>query len=284
MRTSICAGVLVALISTAGVAAGNDDAGVRFRVDALLLDAHIAGNNFGSVFPEVPSGTYFGGSLDGGLQGGWRIVAEAENQSGLGVRFQYFEFDNAVSYQGEWENGVSLIFGGDIGVDVYAVDIEATQRATFRKWDLVVGGGLRAGGVDISQGGGLFTGLTSFYGVRSGADFDGVGPTVSLAAERPLGGSGLSVIGRARASLLFGEVDQVPTFGVTPFPPVIPTRTTDDLVQVTEIQFGMNYEREFGAATGTFGVFWEAQRWDSDSNTTGDLGLHGLSLQSGLEY
>lgn len=273
---------VAALCALSLTAQANDNAGWYARVDALLLDPSINSNGFGNIFRGVPVDTILGGSLDGGMQGAYRLVGGKEHCSGLGVNFQYFEFDNAVSYNGEWEGAANFVFDGTIDLEVYAFDAEVTQRATFRHWDLVVGGGLRAGGVEIQQGGSLFIGPGTFYGIPSGVDFDGVGPTVSLAAQRPLGNSGLAIVGRARASLLFGTLEQTATFGGGA-PPILST-TSDDLVQVTEIQFGMNYGRQIGSATGTFGVFWEAQRWDSDSNALGDLGLHGLSLQTGLLY
>lgn len=276
---------LSALVATAAMAAqagANDNAGWHARVDALLLAPNVSGPGFGNIFGEVPANTYFGGAFDGQMLGAYRLVAAKEHCSGLGVQFQYFEFDHSVGYNGEWENGVDLDFVGEIDVDVYAFDAEVTQRAEFRYWDLMVSGGLRAGGVGIHQGGSLYTGVASFYGIPSGVEFDGVGPTLSLSGERPLGSSGLSVVGRARVSLLFGELESTPTFGA--IAPPIPTRTVDDFVQVTEIQFGLNYRHNVGPGVGTFGVFWEAQRWDSDSNALGDLALHGLSLQTGLQY
>ncbi len=78
------------------------------------------------------------------------------------------------------------------------------------------------------------------------------------------------------------KTEVTPTFG-NETPPIF-SHTVDDFVQVTEVQFGLNYRKGLGCADGTFGVFWEAQRWDSDSDRLGDLGLHGLSLQTGLEY
>lgn len=254
----------------------------RARVDAVLLSPTISGPRFQDVFAEVPTGVEFDGSFSNQLEGAYRLVAEKEHASGTGLRFQFFDFDNGVDYEGTWENGVSLQFEGLIDVEVYAFDAEATQRTTFRYWDLIIGGGLRAGGVDITQGGALYSSVSSFYGVPSGVDFDGVGPTLSLYGERALGDTGLSIVGRGRVSLLFGELEQTPTFGAAT-PPIL-SRTTDDIAQVTEIQFGLNYSRCLGPATGTFGVFWEAQRWDTDSERLGDLGLHGLSLQSGLAY
>lgn len=274
--------MVLALCALTGSVQANDNAGWYARIDALLLDPSINSNGFANVFRGVPSDTDLRGSLGGGLKGGYRLVGGKENCSGLGVNFQYFELDSSVNYNGEWEGATDFQFNGGIDLEVYAFDAEVTQRATFRHWDLVVGGGLRAGGVEIEQGGGLFIGPGTFYGIPSGVDFDGVGPTISVAAERPLGNSGLEIVGRARASLLFGQLEQTATFGGAA-PPIFST-TSDDLVQVTEIQFGMNYDRQIGSATGTFGVFWEAQRWDSDSDALGDLGLHGLSLQSGLLY
>lgn len=276
---------LAALTATALVAAApgaQGDAGWSARVDALLLSPSISGAGFGRIFREVPSGVYFDGVLEDGLEGGVRFVLAKEHCTGLGVRFQYFDFDTDASYRGEWENGTVIPVAGPLDVDVHAIDIEVTQRAEFRFWDLLVSGGLRQGSVGIGQGGSLFSGIGSFYGIASGVDFDGVGPTVALEAQRPLGVTGLSIVGRARWSLLFGELEQMATFGGGA-PPTFAS-VTDDHVQVTEVQFGMNYTKRIRGANASFGVFWEAQRWDSDSGALGDLALHGLSLQSGLAY
>ena len=278
---------LAALLVLAPTPGARGDAGWSARVDALLLSPTISGQGFRRVFQEIPNGVYFDGQLEDGLEGGVRFVVAKENPSGFGVRFQYFDWENDPSatspnYVGNWENGVDLEFSGAVEIDVMAIDIEATQRAVFRAWDLVVSGGLRHGQVEISQPGDLFTGVSTFYGIRSGVEFEGTGPTMALEAIRPLGQTNLSLVGRARTALLFGELDQMRTFGggAAPTSP----NTTDDFVQVTELQFGVNYQRRIGRADASFGVFWEAQRWDSDSGALGDLALHGLSLQTGLAY
>lgn len=279
------AGKVIAAVAATVLAASPQaygDAGWSARVDALLLSPSISGAGFGRVFREVPDGVYFDGVLEDGLEGGVRFVLAKEHPTGLGVRFQYFDFDTDADYRGEWENGTIISIAGQMEVDVHAIDIEVTQRAEFRFWDLLVSGGLRQGSVGLGQGGGLFAGIGSFYGIASGVDFDGVGPTVSLEAQRPLGVSGLSIVGRARWSLLFGELEQTPTFGIST-PPIF-SNVTDDHVQVTEVQFGVNYTKRVRGANASFGVFWEAQRWDSDSGALGDLALHGLSLQTGLAY
>ncbi|TWT47483.1 Lpg1974 family pore-forming outer membrane protein [Botrimarina hoheduenensis] len=281
MKVAWIAAIVIALGSDC-VAWANDNAGWNARVDALLLAPKVNGPGFGNIFRGVPDNVDFIGQYDGGLQGGVRFVLGKENCDGFGVRFQYFHFDNDVDYRGNWENGISEIFDGRSRVDVHAIDIEATQRATFRSWDLVVGGGLRQGSVALSQGGGLFAGIGSFYGLPSGVDFDGVGPTFSISAERPLGCTNVSLVGRARTSLLFGDIDILPTFGGGSQALLT---INDEFVQVTEFQFGLNYDRALShAKTLTVGVFWEAQRWDSDTNFLGDLALHGLSIQSGLSF
>lgn len=274
--------IAVAAAVLASPAHALDANGLSARVDALLLTPSITGAGFGNIFQGVPSGTSFDGNLDDDLEGGVRFVLAKEHCSGTGVRFRYFDYDNNVGYSGEWEGATNFVFSGETNIEVNATDLEVTQRGTFHFWDLVASGGVRFGEVDINQGGSLFIGPGTFYGIPSGVDFDGAGPTFSLEADRPLGNSGLALIGRARVSLLFGDTDVTPTFG-TATPP-ISSFQSDDFVQVTEFQFGLNYERQVRGANASFGVFWEAQRWDSDSNYLGDLGLHGLSLQTGVGY
>lgn len=273
---------LLATLTTSGVVSANDDAGWSARVDALLLTPKVQGQGFRNIFVEVPDATEFLGQFDNGLEGGVRFVIAKENCDGFGVRFRYFDFDNDVGYDGIWDGGTPIVIDGESFVDVHAIDIEATQRGTFRSWDLQVSGGLRQGSVEIGQEGGLFPGVGTFYALRSGVEFDGVGPTFAVGADRRLGGSNLSLVGRARTSLLFGDIDVLPTFGGGS---QVAFSIVDEFVQVWEFQFGLNYEKRISRGREILvGVFWEAQRWDSDSNALGDLALHGLSIQSGINF
>ena len=115
------------------------------------------------------------------------------------------------------------------------------------------------------------------FGGPTGVDFDGVGPVFSASATRPIAGS-LHLFGRARTALLFGDIDVTPAFRSNPF------TIEDEFAQVWEFQFGLSCQRDINGSTLTGGVFWEAQRWDSDSNFIGDLALHGLGLSGGLIY
>jgi hypothetical protein len=56
------------------------------------------------------------------------------------------------------------------------------------------------------------------------------------------------------------------------------------VVQTWEIQAGIEMEREYDAFDAILRVFWEAQRWDSESNLLGDVGLHGFGVHTGIEY
>jgi hypothetical protein len=113
-----------------------------------------------------------------------------------------------------------------------------------------------------------------------GVDFDGIGPTLSLQGTRPVACSGLSVFAMGRYSLLFGETDIT-----TPFLLGGQISIQDDMVGVAEIQMGLNHERCLNECyTLTSSIFWEAQRWDSDSGALGDIGFIGLGLRTGLRY
>lgn len=256
--------------------------GVHASVEALLLAPKINSTGFENIFYE---GVDFDnvnveGNFEDALKGGVRFVLGKESCCGFGAQVRYFTYENSFAYDGLWDAGsgtLSVIGESEISVD--AIDVELTQRGSFSSWDLVVTGGLRYGSVDISQPGGFFGGIPALiFAGGTGVEFEGVGPTFSLSAQRPVG-HGLSVFGRARTALLFGDIDVTPGFragGVFTI--------ENEFTQVWEFQFGLNYERELNNSTFVGGIFWEAQRWDSDSDFLGDLALHGLGLSGGFTY
>ena len=251
-------------------------------VEALLLTPKTQSQGFDNFFyREAPVTVETAGSYGNSMEGGVRFVTGFEDCCcGFGGRVRYFLFDNDVDYRGEWINGVTTELFGGVNIDVDALDCEMTQRGDFRKWDLLVSGGLRYGSVDITEGSGLFGGFGSsvFFGA-TGVSFDGVGPTFSGQASRPLGNSGLSIVGSARTALLFGDVDIYSAFRSGGLLTI-----EDEFVQVWEFQFGLAYAKQCSLGTANAGIFWEAQRWDSESDALGDLALHGLSLMGGLTY
>ena len=275
----------VAVAATAlGVGQAAADPGYYASVEALFLAPKINSQGFETVFYDGVDhlAVDTDGSFSDDLEAGYRVVIGKESCDGFGVRFRYFNFDPDVHYDGLWDAGsgtVSVV--GDVGVEVEAIDFDVTQRAEFRAWDLIVSGGLRYGNVEINQPAGFFGGIGAVvFAGATGVEFEGVGPTFSIEAQRPIRCSNFSIIGRARVSLLYGDIDYTPAFraGGT-------FTIEDEFVQAWEFQFGLGYNRCIGSGRDlNLGIFWEAQRWDSDSNFLGDLALHGLALQAGLGF
>jgi hypothetical protein len=250
-------------------AAGSVHGGAYGDVQFLLLSPHTQTSGFDNFFYRgKPPGADTEGSYDSDLEPAFRFVLGADDCSGFGARVRYFRFDNDVNYTGEWENGGPVLeLSSTVDIEVDALDVELTQRGCVRCWDLGVAAGLRYGSVDIVETSDVFGGIPAavFIG-PTGVEFEGVGPTFAAEAFRPVGCTGLSIVGRARTALLFGDID-----GASPFIPGGAFTVGDDFVQVWEFQFGLDYTRC-------------AQRWDSDSDSLGDLALHGLGLHAGLGF
>lgn len=272
----VCLGTLLLAPSVALAEAGWN-AGVEY----LLLAPKVNSTGFEMLFYE---GVDFDtveteGDYNNKLEGGVRLTGGYETCCGFGAQVRYFSYDNDIGYQGLWNAGTTIPVFGQNTIDVDALDIEVTQRGEFKSWDVVATGGLRYGSVDITQPTNFFSGIPAvIFGGPTGVDFTGVGPVVSLSAQRPLG-YGLSIFGRARMAMLFGDVEVTPAFqsGGT-------FTVQDEFAQVWEMQFGLQMNHDFNGHNVFGGVFWEAQRWDSDSNFIGDLGLHGLGLSAGCTY
>ena len=207
--------VAAAFLAAASVGQVSADPGYFASAELLLLAPKVNSTGFEQVFYEGVDFTSVEveGDFDDGLEAGYRIVAGKESCDGFGVQFRYFHFDQNIGYDGLWDAGagtVSVI--GDVGVQAMAFDAEVFQRGKFRSWDTVLSGGLRYGSVEYNQPANFFNGIPAVvFAGATGLEFDGVGPTLALTGERELG-YGLSIVGRARVALLFGEIDYTPAF------------------------------------------------------------------------
>lgn len=280
MKMALRIGAIASLLLSVGVCQAKP--GTHASVEWLLLAPKVNSTGFDQIFYDGAAiGIETEGNLNAGLESGVRFIVGQESCDGLGVQFRYFHFENESGYSGTWDGGTPIAINGFIDVEVDALDFEVSQRASFCCWDLVVSGGLRYASAEISQGGGLFAGVPAVvFGGPTGVEFTGVGPTFALSAQRKIGCRGFSIIGNVRTALLFGDIDQRFAFR-TPFTGTI----SDEFVQVTEMQFGLGYDRCLCSGKNLeLAILWEAQRWDSDSNYLGDLALHGLSLKAGLSF
>ncbi len=281
MKRHICAALAIALSAVGTVGAA--ESGVYANVDFLLLSPQIPTVAFDNFFyNNAPTAARTDGSFSDGIDLGMRTTIGAEDCCGFGGRFRWFTFDQDYDYTGVWDTGTPIALNGGFNLDVDAFDFEFTQRGDFCNWNLQAAAGLRYGSLEVRNNNIDFSIIPAalFLLPGVGVDFDGVGPTLALQGNRQLGCSGFSLFASGRTSLLFGDTDIT-----TPFLLGGNIAIQDDMVNVTEIQIGVNHERCLNECyTLTSGIFWETQRWDSDSGALGDVGFMGLGLRSGLRY
>ncbi|MCA9231315.1 MAG: hypothetical protein KDA57_11725 [Planctomycetales bacterium] len=265
------------------------DEGLRAGVDLLFLSPKLSSTGIGNVFYgqgvgaiDAASGSISGSELDFAQ----RLIIGYEGDQGGGVQVRWFTFDNQVGYNGEVDHETDGLVSltGFLNLDVDALDAEFTQRGEFNVWDWVATAGARYARVSIREDisdPGMDIDWESFSDTvwfgSTGVQFEGAGPTVSVEGSRPIFTDEISFFGRARTSLLYGEVEQFSAWraggGI-----IIP----DEFVQVWEVQAGLQMEREYDSFDWLLGIFWEAQRWDSQ--LLGDLAFHGFGINTGIEY
>lgn len=279
MRLKVLSLALCSLLTSVAAA----DEGWYANIDMLFIAPKISDQGVTNIFyyGGIPSITRQGGSIESPLEFAQRVNLGYEGECGGGLRVRWFTFDNNVDYVGEVEEGGPPIsLAGQINLDVDAIDSELTQRGNFQNWDWRVSGGARYARVSLREEDINFEDLSDIVWFGStGVEFEGAGPTFSAEGNRPILFDGLSIFARARTALLFGETDVWSAFeGGGRY------RVHNEFVQVWEFQLGLESEREYEWFDLVSGIFWEAQRWDSDSGFLGDLAFHGFGARLGIEY
>lgn len=287
--TSRCARTaLLGLAALLVAAPARGDEGWYGGIDFLFLSPKVSDNGVRNLFylDGLPSAVSYGGSISSPLQFAQRLYVGYEGDCGGGLQARWFTFDNQLDYNGVVDEGggpIALLGGTQLDLD--SVDLELTQRGQFAAWDWLGTAGVRIADVSLRENAINFEDLADFVWAGStGVQFQGAGPTMSVQGNRPILFDGFSLVGRARVALLFGDTDWW-----TAFPSWLGAsggRYTihDDFVQVWELQFGAEHEKQFENFDLVTGIFWEAQRWESDSNFLGDLAFHGFGVRTGIEY
>ena len=224
--------------------------------------------------------------------------------NGLGIRTRYWQYDqSAPPFQmnpliAAQANVVSVIFPATIAatpgeildvadeLEVQTVDLEGTQKIKFGKISIVGGGGLRYALMrQVSQATVTNQGVVtkSLNWLRK---FEGIGPTISVEIERPLGIKGLVVIGAFRGSLLFGEKDlnRIAVNGIDEGLPVVALDNADEVLGIGELELGLEWTRQLAKGGSLFirGTY-EGQLWsDCGTPTLGYLGFQGFGLGFGF--
>ena len=263
------------------------DEGFYSSVDLLFLSPKLNAVGFNKIFyvesPAVPQ--TIDGDTDAQLDFSQRVIIGYEGDQGGGVQVRWFTFDNDAGYNGSGDdstNGNIPIFGA-LNFDLDAIDAELTQRGQFRVWDWLATAGVRYARVDIHNSSSApfdWSGFSDalWFGL-AGMEFEGAGPTVSVQGSREIIWEGFEFFGRARTALLYGDIEMDTIYRVNGGPIVI----HDVFAQVWEVQAGVRMEHEYDSFDWVCGIFWEAQRWENDSNI-GDFALHGFGVNTGFEY
>lgn len=179
---------------------------------------------------------------------GWQL------DSGLGARIRYWEID-----RGEDFGGTSL------GVEFRTLDLEATQNVDFRRWSLLVSGGIRYAESNIRRN-------TAETGQ------DGIGLTTSLTAARDLTeAGGLRFVTTARWSALYGNSKDFINGALVDV-------DRDDLFSILELSIGPQVRRQLSSgAFLTFNTGFEAQYWSNGIGAdTQDVGFIGWASSVGI--
>jgi hypothetical protein len=210
---------------------GNRCSGLIGGIDLLLIKPYASGGLLSSNAAQI------------NFTGAYRAWVGRQNADGLGARIRYFEFNQGAGGPGA---------GGPetIGVQFRYLDAELTQVVDFRRWSLLLSGGLRYGETSINRD------PAGIAGVQQ-AGFDGVGLTFGAQASRDLNSSGsLRMVSAARWSALYGNSKGQIAGAIA--------AVNDDLVNVFELNIGPQYRRRLrNGAYLTLGGGIEAQYWSN---------------------
>jgi hypothetical protein len=197
--------------------------------------------------------------------------------------------------------GDQLSFASDLKISV--VDLEALQGFDFGMYKLTVSGGARY--THLSQSYNHLelhgVGNTLVDAISSGSQFRGVGPTVAVELKRNLGVWGLGLYGSARGALLFGTGKQSAFQVVNNVPVAGASTSRDDLMPITELEFGVDYSKCIGhcrvyAQAALVGQVWYGAGNAANnemipvmvdpevSDNSSNLGLFGGKLVLGVEF
>ncbi|MDP6553891.1 MAG: Lpg1974 family pore-forming outer membrane protein [Pirellulaceae bacterium] len=236
-----------------------------------------------------------------------RVWLGMTNDQGLGVRMTYWRYDHGGNAQTFVSDGINLpgatvttvIFPAAIIAPVAGDVLSTSNQLATSTLDAEGTIDLQLGSLQMRAGAGLryakISQQMSALATRGGApigvldwtrEFEGIGPTISADARRPLLND-VSAIGVLRGSLLYGEKslqrsvigDSTPV----PGPPIVQLDDVDEVTAGFEMALGVEWKREFASGhqlvvQGTY----EGQLWTAaGAPTLTFLGFEGFSVSIG---
>lgn len=244
-----------------------------------------AGYELAILKPNI-STLRFGPRFDDDYGLGHRFILGREGATGLGVRGRYFFYNQGHDHPGVGRENQQVSDIRAIDIDLDVADLEVTQRERFRSWDLLLSGGVRYARYDQATRG-VDTNLDFdiVSNVSEGFEFEGVGPTVAIQANRRVGGRGFYLLGNFRTSLLMGDIDyrfmsRAVFEEELEFSSMEEFDIEDELVVVLENQLGFGWNRSGENADLDLRCVWETQFWLND--TFANYSFGGLGSNLGL--
>lgn len=235
-------------------------------IEVTFLQPHISGSQAAFGLGAV------GRLIDGDFQTGMRYVLGYRNDSGVGVRGRFWQYDHSFVYLPPFEPAV-------FGIRMDVADTEITLDQRLRHWDMQVAAGLRYGRLEYSNE------TPTLFGVGT-ATFEGVGPTFALSGRRTISNSGFSFFGNVRGSVLIGDIRNS---ALLPFMPAV--RLEDEIMTVAENQLGVAWTHDLNRFVQLdVKTAWETQYWMNSSLSDdvygigSNLGFTGPTLSVELRY
>lgn len=223
-----------------------------FATELIPTDSYVVHPDFGS-WPDDATGFAL------------RLVAGYEDPRGLGVRGRV------------WGQGQDVeAYSEDVELTASAYDIDLYKRFFIEDSELVLGGGASGRGLKFSQEG---NGYSKFRGTGLSMFVEGFVPLIEFPKSQ------LGQVGRARLALTTGNWDDT----TDPMDNIIPG-TDHDSMTVTELAWGLEYRRRFGAMedhSWYVAVMAEHQIWQSGwmTNSLGSsVSFTGLNISTGLSW
>jgi hypothetical protein len=184
-------------------------------------------------------------------------------------------------------------FSAASDLNAYTLDIEGTKETSFCGWGLGIAGGVRYAYSEQSYLAELRDNANTLRGrIDYRQSIEGLGPTISLSAYRPIA-TDAGFFCKARGSVLFGDGESMLNAVedadlTTPFNTARATGR-DDLLSIGEIQLGFRWQ-SLGHRGQTYRPFLsaalESQFWNGAGNATsedGSLGFFGFITAIGVD-
>ena len=222
---------------------------------------------------------------------GWRLYGGNQNCDGLGWRVNWWQWDQ-FSTSSLQTTVPPFAKSYSLHLKFQKLDLLITQMVSFRKWDLMMFGGVTYAGntfnVNDSRGGYQPDPDKPNFSTTSKSQFDGWGLTAGLLAYRDIAWlKGLKGFGSAQWSGVYGN--SAVDWSGGGVQTVIKSNST--LLNILELKIGTQYERRIGrGAIGFVSTGLEAQYWSGEymaapysrEGGNNDLGLVGFTVGTGI--